>query len=85
MEQLRQIMRENIMQNRHRLEMQIGRMEALSPLSRLQGGYVYASVNGRPLTKTGQVKQDDEIRLQLPDGEIVADVKETIPAPRITK
>ncbi|MBR4168639.1 MAG: exodeoxyribonuclease VII large subunit [Lachnospiraceae bacterium] len=67
-EQLQRCMRELIMHNKHRLQMQITEMEALSPLARLQGGYVYASAKGSPLTKVSQVKEEDEIKLQLSDG-----------------
>ncbi len=78
--QLKQIMREQIMQSKHRLQMQMNSLEALSPLSRLQGGYVYASVDGKALTNTAQVSVEDEIRLQLSDGVIrtkVLEVEET--------
>ncbi|MBP5384637.1 MAG: exodeoxyribonuclease VII large subunit [Lachnospiraceae bacterium] len=70
-EQIRQLMRERIMQDKHRLQMQATALDALSPLSRLQGGYVYASVSGKPLIKTAQVKENDAIKLQLSDGVIL--------------
>ena len=59
------------MQDKHRLQMQATALDALSPLSRLQGGYVYASVSGKALIKTAQVKENDAIKLQLSDGVIL--------------
>ncbi len=74
LDQIRQIMREHIMQDKHRLQMLITQMQALSPLTRLTGGYVYASVAGTALTKTEQVRLQDTIRLQLADGVIDTNV-----------
>ncbi len=73
-DQFKQIMRELIMQDKHRLQMLTTSLEALSPLTRLQGGYVYASVNGTPLAKISQVKAEDEVRLQLADGVVTTKV-----------
>ncbi|MCR5221394.1 MAG: exodeoxyribonuclease VII large subunit [Lachnospiraceae bacterium] len=73
------VMKEKILQNRHRLDTQIKQLESLSPLFRLQGGYVYASSAGKPLVKTEQVQKGDEIRLRLLDGEIHTKVSKIVP------
>lgn len=73
------VMKEKILQNRHRLDTQIKQLESLSPLFRLQGGYVYASSAGKPLVKTEQVQEGDEIRLRLLDGEIHTKVSKIVP------
>ncbi len=74
-DQFTHLMQERLLQNRHRMQMLITQMEALSPLSRLTGGYVYASASGAPLVRVNQVKTGDLLRLQLRDGEIHAEVK----------
>lgn len=73
------VIKEKILQNRHRLDTQIKQLESLSPLFRLQGGYVYASSAGKPLVKTEQVQEGDEIRLRLLDGEIHTKVSKIVP------
>ena len=80
-DQIRQLMREKIMQERHRLQMQITQMEALSPLGRLQGGYVYAMANGRPLLKASQVKAEDAVVLRLSDGVVETSVTRVMADP----
>ena len=88
LEQIRQLMREKILKNRHRLEVQITQFEALSPLQRLKGGYVYASADGAALSSVSQVHAGDEILLQLRDGSVgtkVTDIRKTeqgIPDPQ---
>lgn len=67
-EKLRQLMQDKITANRHRLNMLITRSESLSPLERLRGGYVYAAIDGKPLTKTSQMSVGDTVNITLSDG-----------------
>ncbi len=80
LDQLKNLMREKIVHGRHRLEMQIAQFEALSPLQRLKGGYVYASANGAPLSSVTQLSEGDGVLLQLRDGSVetkVTDIKKS--------
>lgn len=54
----------------------IATLEALSPLRIMERGYSLAySEDGKLIKKTSQVKKDDAIRVQLPDGQINCIVK----------
>lgn len=67
-EKMNQYMQEKIVSNRHRLNMLITRAESLSPLERLKGGYVYATKEGKPLSKIKQLAVDDVVDITLSDG-----------------
>ncbi len=59
--------------SRHRLLVYSTRLEGLSPLARLGGGYVYASTqDGLPLTSTAQIRPSDSLKLRLKDGTVTA-------------
>lgn len=67
-DRLGKLMHDKLVSNRHRLNMLITRTEGLSPLERLKGGYVYATVDGKPLTRVSQIKPQDVVDITLKDG-----------------
>lgn len=73
LDKMQQAMQDRINSNRHRLNMLITQAEGLSPLERLKGGYVYATVSGRPIGKITQLSVDDMVNITSKDGS--ADLK----------
>lgn len=60
------------------LLLKAGRLHGLSPLNKLGGGYVYATVHGKSLKSTEDVKTGDEITVNLTDGHLTARVGEIV-------
>ncbi len=61
----------------HRLEVAAGRLEGVSPLKRLQGGYSYLSDdNGRNIRSVSQVNIDDKVRAVLADGRLLMRIED---------
>lgn len=80
-ELLRRSVADKLRDGRHRLSLYSTRLEGLSPLARLGGGYVYASAqDGSPLVSTAQVKPSDTLKLRLKDGTVTARAEEIEPA-----
>lgn len=73
LDKIQQCMHDKITLNRHRLNMLITKAESLSPLERLKGGYVYATVAGEPVGKITQLSVDDMVNITTKDGN--ADLK----------
>lgn len=73
--------RQNLEESRHRLQLLIQRMEALSPLKRLNQGFSYVEdADGHAVTATGQVRPGDRLVIRVTDGSIrstVTDVEQT--------
>lgn len=65
-----------LQRDRHRLQLKIEQLKALSPLDRLQGGFVYATANGKPLTGIEQAGVGEHLMLRLSDGRIGAKITE---------
>jgi exodeoxyribonuclease VII large subunit len=64
--------------NRHRLQLLIGRLEALSPLKRLNQGFSYVEDSqGRAVTSVSQAAAGDSLAIQVADGCIYAEVTGT--------
>lgn len=64
-----------IREKRYQLSLAAARLEDLSPLKRLSGGYVFAEdEDGRALRTIGQTGVGREIRVILPDGKVCARV-----------
>ncbi len=62
--------------NRHHLTLLSEKLNILSPLKRLSGGYSYVTLkDGQALKSVNQVKEDDMIIVNLSDGRINALVK----------
>lgn len=76
-ERLREGISREILNKRHRLMLYIERMKGLSPLDKLNQGYSYTeTADGKAVTKIGQVKEQELIRIHVSDGSILAKVKE---------
>ena len=75
---LRQIMKEKLDVNRHRLEIYVEKMRGLSPLDKLSSGYSYVrSVNGENIRSIRQAAEGSQIEIYVRDGKITADVTGT--------
>ena len=80
-ERLNTWMEQRLLQERHRLSLLSARLDSLSPLKRLGGGYAYVSDQaGRGVRSVGDVKQGDLLDVVLQDGRLRARVLETAPA-----
>ncbi len=71
-------MRSKLEQSRNRLRLAATRLEGVSPLKRISGGYAYLEgADGRALTKLSQVKTGDTFTAYVADGRISAEVTDT--------
>jgi exodeoxyribonuclease VII large subunit len=57
-----------------RLRVSAGKLDAISPLKVLGRGYAIASARGRILLNAASVKEGDEVRVRLSEGEIICEV-----------
>ena len=70
-------MRRRLREERHQLALAAARLEVLSPLQKLQGGYGYISdEDGRTIRSVRQTAVGQPIRVQLADGSLSAEVTE---------
>ena len=76
--QLDTLMKDMINSRRNELKIRAAKLEALSPVSRLTGGYSYVEDDkGRAVTSTDMVKTDDILKVNVSDGVIYAAVTDT--------
>lgn len=74
-EKLMQRMAYRLSMNRHRLQLLAGRLEAGSPVKKLSQGFSFVTDgNGKPVTKSAQVRAGDGITVRTLDGKIYARV-----------
>lgn len=60
---------------KHRLQLLTQRLDGLSPLTKLSGGYAYVSdENERPVTSLDEIEEGDFLRIVMRDGRITARV-----------
>ena len=70
-------MRTRMERERHRLNMYAARLDGVSPVRKLSGGYGYVSdADGKAVTSAAGKKAGEEIRIFLKDGELLTEVKE---------
>lgn len=69
-------MQQQLLQKRHQLKLHTAKLDSLSPLKKLCGGYSYTSVNGVNLTSIEQVRIGDVIDINVADGEMKASILE---------
>lgn len=63
--------------NRHRLELLAGRLEGVSPMARLKGGYAFVTGAGDAMIKSiGDVEKGDVITVTMADGKLTAVVRD---------
>lgn len=76
--QLDTLMNNLISCRRNELKIRAAKLEALSPIARLTGGYSYVEdVKGHAVTSTDMVKTDDILKVNVSDGVIYAAVTDT--------
>ncbi len=73
---LTDLMDDKLKDLRHRLEVSAGRLHALSPLSKLAGGFSFITHDDKPLKSIKGIKEGDKLDIRLKDGRIKADVEE---------
>lgn len=65
---------------RHRLELCAGKLEALSPLKKLSGGFAYVTDGGgKAVQGAGELKEGDSVTLQFADGKVEAAAVRILP------
>lgn len=73
------LIEKKVQNNKHQLALLGERLQGLSPLSKIGGGYGYITNNdGKAVEQIEQVDVNDTISIQLADGKIKAEVKEKV-------
>lgn len=76
--QLELSMKNNLREKRFLLQMYIEKLNGLSPLKKLNQGYSFvADSYGKAVTSIEGIKESDELKIHVTDGEIRVKVKET--------
>ena len=66
----------------YRKDLYVGKLEGLSPVSRLKSGYSYVSDSaGKNVRSVSQIKTGDELRIRVTDGEITSTAVSVSSAP----
>ncbi len=74
-EKLERHMLERIREDRHRIQILAGRLEAGSPVKKLSRGFSYVTnQNGSPIAQVSQVEPGEQIIVRTLDGKIYAEV-----------
>ncbi len=69
--------RRTLLVTRHRMELYVERMRALSPLEKLNQGYAYVRTqDGKALRSIHKTRQGDVLEICVTDGSIRAEVLE---------
>lgn len=80
-ERLTNKMTETVKAYRHRLETDVQKLEALSPLARLSGGYAFVTdENEAAVRSVSDVREGSRLKVSVTDGTIFAQVQKTAPA-----
>lgn len=78
-EKLQRLIELKLKDNRHKLALYIEKMNALSPLAKLNKGFAYVTgKDNRPISKVGQVSSGDQITVNVVDGDIIAIIEDTM-------
>ena len=79
LERIEALMSERLLKEKHRLDMVIGQMKALSPLDKMSSGYSYVSADdGRRIKSAADVTRGQVLMISLKDGRIRSRVEEVI-------
>ena len=74
--QISRLMKEKLLESRHRLALLSGRLSGMSPLEKLSQGYGFVSGSDeKKIVSVHQVKQGDRIYIYVQDGKIGAKVE----------
>lgn len=80
-DEFRMVMEQKLQTARHRLAIQVERMNGLSPLRKLNQGYAYVEMQcedeKKTVRKTDQVRQGDTLSIYVSDGVIHAEVTDS--------
>ena len=77
-ERLERLMTDILRENRHRLDVDVERLKALSPLDKLQSGFSYvADTDGNNIRSIKNVSPGDKLEINVADGVIGAEVVST--------
>ena len=71
-------MQDNAVKTRQELGILAEKLNGLSPLTKLKGGYVYASKEDKAIKSVNNISKGDNIELNLIDGKAMANVSEVI-------
>ena len=78
-EKMQNLMKQEIIKERHRLNLYIEKMKGLSPLNKLNQGFSYVSRDSGNVVKSIQdVKKEDRLTIYVTDGIVKAKVEDTI-------
>ena len=79
--QLKLLMKEQAVRDRHRLELMVSRLDGLSPLKKIGGGYGFLTdEKGLRIESVKQVKAQEAIHVRILDGRIDAVVTDVVKA-----
>ncbi len=77
-DKLQTLMSMKIKDSRHKLAIYMEKMNGLSPINKLNKGFAFVTdESNETITKVGQVKEHDTIKVQVVDGDILATVTKT--------
>ena len=77
---LKELFKKKLERNKYRLQIQIERLEGLSPLHKLQQGYSYAvNDENTNIRSISQVNKQERMEVYVADGKIIAQVEECVP------
>ena len=80
-QRMKRLIEKQAVRDRHRLELIISRLDGLSPLKRIGGGYGFITdEKGRKLESAAQVKAGDGIKVRVRDGSVEAVVSKVSPS-----
>jgi exodeoxyribonuclease VII large subunit len=72
-------MRTQLVEAKHRLELLAARLDGVSPLKKLSGGYAYVEdEKGEALRSVAQTKPEDSVRIHLKDGTLETTVNKVV-------
>lgn len=71
-------MADRLRENRHRLQIDAGRLDAMSPLKKISGGYGYLMGEKGAVKSAADVAEGEKITTYLCDGKIISTVDEVV-------
>ena len=77
-DRLEMLMNNKLISRKHRLEILAGKLNGLSPLNKLGGGYAYVESDKGPLKSVENLAVGDRIKITVPDGYVDADVADVV-------
>ena len=82
-DRIQQAMERKLTERSHALQLYAQRLDGVSPLKRLSGGYAFVEDHtGRALTHAGDAAPGDLLSIHLRDGKILARTEEVVPEKR---